>query len=117
MKKLTASWNDDTTTIILGEGIEILRNESLAGTPDLSTVVLPSTIKSIESNAFSSNVLGMANKKINFTYNGTMEEFQAISKASGWDAGLADNSTIHCTDGKAVLTRDWNKYTWNWTAN
>lgn len=117
VKKLTDSKWDDTKTINLGEGIEVLENESLAGTPSLSAVLLPSTLTSINEEAFSSNVLGLANKKITFTYNGSKADWDKVNKESRWDAGLADNSKVICSDGVYTLTRKWTDYTWNWKAN
>ena len=118
VSKLTSNLFDDTTTIILEEGIQVLKQESLAGTPDLNTVVLPSTLTTIENKTFSSNVLGMASKDISFTYNGTGAQWDAIDKQSGWDAGLADGVIITCSDGVYRLSRSWlGTYTWTWTPN
>lgn len=120
VEKLTASYWDDTKKIVLEEGIEILKSESLAGTPDLSEVSLPFTINTIEKKAFSSNVLGAATKKITFTYNGSKEDFEKITLVSGWDEGLGNGTTIICNDGNVYrLSRDGifgtGSYEWSWS--
>ena len=93
------------TTIIVGEGVETLKQNSLAYTEDLSVVHLPSTITTIEKNAFSRNnsvgaLVGQGDtKKLDIYFNGTMQEWKDIAKASDWHNGLKKGSRVICTDG------------------
>lgn len=105
-------------SIVLEEGVEKLNVESLAGTGNLEYVSLPSTLETIEKKAFSSNVLGFAEKEVTFDFNGTKAQWDAIAKADGWDEGLATGATVRCTDGYYELSVSgfsyWKEYEWTW---
>ena len=98
-------WNnyaDDVTTIIVGEGVETLVHNSLSYTPNLTTVYLPSTIKTMEKNTFSRNdILGNDKKVLTIHFNGTMAEWKAVvaNSNSSWAGGLKEGSVVNCTDG------------------
>lgn len=110
----------NVSKITINEGTEVIESESLAGTGNLKEVVLPSTLKTLSSKAFSSNVLGLAFKEMTITYNGTMEEFKALVQ-NGWDEGLDTGSKVICTDGVGTLKRTYyvigSRYDWTWTKN
>ena len=113
-------WASNVKKIVINEGTETIEKGALAGTPNLKEVNLPSTLKSLGSNAFSSNVAGLAFKDITITYAGTMAEFKALAK-SGWDEGLDDGAKVVCTDGVGTLKRVYyvfgSTYDWTWKAN
>lgn len=109
-------------TIIIGEGVEELVQNSLAYTSDLDTVKLPSTITTLGKNTFSRN-WGDDEKVLTIEFNGTMEEWKAINKNEDWHNGLKSGSTVKCSDGKFVLTMKeylwgaYESYTWTEISN
>ncbi len=109
------------TVIEIGEGVKQLNRNSLAYTSDLDTVKLPSTIETIDKNAFSRN-WGKDQKKLNIYFNGTMAEWKEIilNSHSEWHNGLQDGSRVICSDGYFELDRGFlglGGYTWNENPN
>ena len=111
-------WNnyaDGVKTITIEEGVEKLEWNSLAWTPNLTTVKLPSTINYLAKNTFSRNDLfGNDKKTLTIEFNGTMAQWKAILKNSdsSWDGGLKDGSVVKCTDGyfeldKGLFSSSW----------
>ena len=105
-----ADWDnfeESVETIVINEGVEILEHNSLAWTPNLSTVYLPSTITQMGKNTFSRNILlggfgrGDDKKELVIEYNGTMAQWQAVIANSdkNWDGGLKKGSRVNCIDG------------------
>ena len=102
-------------TVIIEEGVQVLKHNSIAYTSDLQTVQLPSTIEYLEGNAFSRN-FGDDRKKITINFNGTMAEWQEIvndprsnkdadGKFQNWCGGLKTGTRVNCTDGYFELDR------------
>jgi hypothetical protein len=116
-------------TIIIQEGVEELKGNSLAYTKDLDVVKLPSTITTLGKNTFSRN-FGDDKKVLQIIYNGTGDDFKKVMdnsvestgflSADLWYGGLKVNSTVECTDGTYTLTKAGgigSKGTWTWTPN
>ena len=98
-------WNnyaESVNTITIQEGIERLEWNSLAWTPNLSTVKLPSTITYLAKNTFSRNDLfGNDKKTLTIEFNGTKAQWKAIvaNSDSKWAGGLKRGSRVLCSDG------------------
>lgn len=111
-------WNNyakGVKSVIIGEGVERLEWNSLAWTPDLVTVKLPSTIEYLAKNTFSRNDLfGNDKKVLTIEFNGTKAEWKRIISNSdkAWDGGLQDGSVVRCIDGyfeldKGLFSSSW----------
>ena len=101
--------------VIIGEGVEELKHNSLAYTSDLDTVKLPSTIVKLEKNTFSRNsILGGDKKVLTIEYNGTMADWDRVvdNSVSNWHGGLKEGSVVKCSDGYFELSISWGQYTW-----
>lgn len=112
-----SDWNNyenTVTRITIEEGVERLEWNSLAWTPNLNTVDLPSTINYMAKNVFSRNDLfGNDKKVVTINFNGTKAEWKALlAKSDGdWDGGLKKNSVVKCSDGyfqlEGTLSLSW----------
>ena len=111
-------WNnyaDDVKNITIQEGVERLEWNSLAWTPNLTTVKLPSTINYLAKNTFSRNDLfGNDKKTLTIEFNGTKAQWKVLISNSdnSWDGGLKDGSVVKCTDGyfeldKGLFSSSW----------
>lgn len=106
-------------TIEVGEGVQVLNRNSLAYTSSLTTVKLPSTLKTIGKNAFSRN-FGNDKKVLTIEYNGTMAEWQTLiqNSHSDWHNGLRTGSVVKCSDGYFTLDRGFLELGgYKWTAH
>lgn len=112
------NYENNVKKITVGEGVETLGWNSLAWTPNLTEVYLPSTIKTMDKNVFSRNdIFGNDKKTLTINYNGTMAEWKAVvaNSNSDWYGGLKSGTVIKCIDGyfelKTGLFSDkWNEY-------
>ena len=94
---LSATIQGSVTKIEVQEGVEELSSRSFAGTPDLTEVWLPSTIKKLGSNTFS--IQGNDKKdELTIHFDGTKAQWDAIAKESNWAKGMRNGSMIICTD-------------------
>ena len=98
----TITVNGETVTLEQGDNITLdYPNEitSVIATSNtaLTYIQIPNTVTSIEDNAFTGCVA-----LTNFNYNGTMEQWGAITLGTDWnkDAGF---TVVHCTDGDVSL--------------
>lgn len=106
------NFEKNVKTIIIHEGVEVLEHNSLAWTPNLTSVKLPSTLTSLGKNTFSRNIAlggfgrGDDKKVLTIEFNGTKAEWKAILKNSdsNWDGGLKKGSVVKCSDGYFELT-------------
>lgn len=101
------NFEENVKSIIIGEGVERLEHNSLAWTPNLSTVKLPNTLKFMGKNTFSRNIAlggfgrGDDKKVLTIDYNGTKAEWKQVLANSNadWDGGLKKGSIVRCSDG------------------
>lgn len=94
--------------ITVEEGVENLGWNSLAWTPNLTEVNLPSTLQYMDKNVFSRNdIFGNDKKKLTINFNGTMAQWKAVlaNSNSDWDGGLKQDTVINCTDGYFKLEK------------
>ncbi len=108
------------TNITLPEGITYIGIETFSACYKLVSIVIPNSVTDIRRNAFS-NCSQLTDVTIpssvtrfgdiafdrcgnltSFTYEGTMEQWYAIEKESGWCPHIP--FTIHCTDGNIIIT-------------
>ena len=106
------AWNnfaEEVKTVTVGDGVERLEHNSLAYTPNLSTVYLPKSIRYLGKNTFSRNsITGDDKKVLTIDFNGTKSDWKALVSSSDkdWDGGLKKGSVVICSDGYFELTRE-----------
>ncbi len=81
------------TSITIPEGVMFIDWEAFRNCSDLTSVTIPSSVTSILFQAFCG-----CSSLTSITFNGTMEQWNAISKADNWDTSTGDY-TVVCTDG------------------
>ena len=98
----TITVNGETLTLEQGENITLdypneITSVKATNNTALTYIQIPNTVTSIEDNAFT----GCA-ALTNFNFNGTMEQWGAITLGTDWnkDAGF---TVVHCTDGDVTL--------------
>ena len=130
---LSGGWASSVQNVVIKEGVEEIKKQAFGDTQNLETVELPSTITKIEDSAFAGNLSNIGGiigyqKVLTIKYNGTKAEWDAVcenSKTSGqWEDGLAEGTTVICTDGTYTLTDKTYSYsnrqyvyTWTWADN
>jgi hypothetical protein len=81
-------------TIILPNNITSISNAIFADCASLTSVSIPASVTEIGNSAFSE-----CRSLTSINFGGTMEQWNAISKGSRWDADTG-NYTIYCLDGE-----------------
>lgn len=81
------------TSITIPEGVTGICYRTFDSCSNLKRITIPKTITNIESWVFDE-----CSNLVDIRYNSTIEDWNAISKDSGWDYGTS-SYTIHCTDG------------------
>lgn len=128
-----SNWNnyaESIEIIIVEEGVVSLEDtysedtdNSLAYTPNLKKVYLPSTLEYMGKNTFSRNY-GDDKKAITIVYNGTITMWESVMNASVynqgglfgigsayWYGGLQSGTKVICTDGYFLYDgNDWDMY-------
>lgn len=89
------------SSVIIQEGVTEIASNAFAGTAGLKKVEVPSSVKSVGANAFSSNWGTLSKKKVAIKYDGTWEEWTKIC-GNNWDSGLADGSTVECIGDESI---------------
>lgn len=84
-------------TLTISEGVETIGDSAFYGCTGLRELYLPSTLMRIGNYAFYS----IPTARLAIKYNGTVKQFQQMSKAPFWWDGF-DNITVSCTDGEYV---------------
>lgn len=80
-------------TATFENGITVIPYGIFRGCTSLTDVNIPVTVTSIEEQVFD-----ICRSLTNINYAGTKTQWNAITKANGWDSGT-NNYTVHCTDG------------------
>ena len=80
---------------VLPEGVEVIGLWSLYGAEELTSVTVPTTVTNIENFAFGNCSLG------SIIYNGSLDEWNAISKGPSWNNGTP-SYTVYCNDGEVT---------------
>lgn len=81
------------TDITIPDSVTYIGNEVFSGCAGLVGIVIPYGVISIGDGVFSG-----CTSLTSITFKGTMAQWGAVAKASGWDTDTGPY-TIHCTDG------------------
>ena len=84
------------TDITIPDSVTYIGNEVFSGCAGLVGIVIPYGVISIGDGVFSG-----CTSLTSITFKGTMAQWGAVAKASGWDTDTGPY-TIHCTDGDIV---------------
>lgn len=84
-------------TSVVIPNISVIDYFTFAECKSLSSVTIPSTVTNINYSAF-----GQCESLASITYDGTMAEWQNISKFPGWISN-APTTVVHCTDGDVPI--------------
>jgi len=82
------------TEISIPDGINTIKSGLCALCYSLRSVKIPNSVTTIESGAFY-----FCPKLNSIEFSGTVDEWNSISKADGWDSECG-NYTVYCTDGR-----------------
>lgn len=85
--------SNKNTSVVLPEGLEVINASSFDENKKLESIEIPNTVKNIKMYAFR-----LCESLRTITFNGTIDQWQGITKESGWDNGLS-KYTIYCTNG------------------
>lgn len=81
------------TSINISNGVTSIGSMAFSGCSSLTSIVIPDSETNIGWHTFA-----YCSGLTDITFNGTMEQWNAIDKASGWDLNTG-SYVIHCTDG------------------
>ena len=84
---------DKVTQVIIPAGTTAIGASAFNGCDMLTTVNIPESVTDIYYRAFRACPLTTIN------YDGTIEQWNAINKISGWDEGVTTSYTVICSDG------------------
>ena len=92
--------NDTNSNVIIPDyvgniPVKEISKEAAAGFSNLHSITIPNTITLIGANAFAESAgLFSGGETITIYFEGTMEQWNEITKESGWDSGLGTGSRI-----------------------
>ena len=78
--------------------LETIRNGAFFNCTSLSSVTIPNSVTTIGNGAFY-NCTSLSN--INF--NGTIAQWKAITKGTGWNISVPSTTKVTCTDGQTTM--------------
>lgn len=112
---------DELTKVVIGNGVTIIGTSAFNQCTALTNITIPNSVTKIQAAAFqqctslASITIGSGITSIgegsfsscrsltNISFNGTMEQWNAIEKNKDWDSNTG-NYTVYCTDGE--ITKD-----------
>ena len=89
---------ENITSIVIPDGVTNIGMYALASCWNLTNVTIPNSVIGFEEGAFSDS-----NNLVNITFSGTIEQWNAITKADYWDDGTGEY-IIYCSDGNLNKT-------------
>lgn len=98
---LNGAFEDCTNleSVTIPEGVEGIGSAAFSGCTNLTTISIPSTVCDISGDGrFAVGAFANCTSLTDIYYNGTEEQWNAISLEDGWDINTG-SYTIHCTDG------------------
>lgn len=84
-------------SVIIPYGVSIIDFNAFTACTNMTSVILPNTVITIGKSAFSS-----CNKLTSIAYEGTVEQWNVITKGSGWNF-LVPATYVQCSDGQVAL--------------
>ena len=93
------------TSIVIPDGITSIPDHLFEYNESLQSITIPNSVTSIGAWVFYYNL-----SLSSITFKGTVEQWNAIAKADGWDE-LAGNYTIYCTDGFTCKNHNYESIT------
>ena len=87
------SYCSSLKSVTFGNGVTSISSDTFYKCSSLESITIPDSVRSIGSSAFS-----YCSNLTRITFNGTMAQWNTISKGSNWNRDTG-NYTIHCTDG------------------
>lgn len=85
------------TSITIGNGVTIIGHAAFRSCTSLTSISIPDSVTSIEYYAF-----GWCNGLTSITFNGTIAQWNAVSKGESWKTGVSATEVV-CTDGTASI--------------
>ena len=81
------------TSVTIPDKVTMIDSWAFCNCENLTSITIPSSLKDLGGCIF-----GRCDKLRDILFKGTVEQWEAISKSSAWNAAMT-NYTIHCTDG------------------
>ena len=81
------------TSVTVPDKVTSIDSWAFCSCKNLTSITIPSSLKNLGGCVF-----GHCNNLRDIIFKGTVEQWEAISKSSAWNAAMT-NYTIHCTDG------------------
>lgn len=88
------------TSIVIPDGVKTIVANTFSGCTALESVTLPASLTSIGSNAFKNCEYLHLN---GITFCGTIAQWAAVYKTTGWSVGVNASCKVHCTDGDVSI--------------
>ena len=82
------------TSVTIGKGVTSIGDRAFEGCSGLTNITIPDSVTSIGNYSFFG-----CNKLTTIVFNGTIEQWNAISKEHKWDNGISSSCKIICSDG------------------
>lgn len=81
-------------TVNIPDSVLLISNHVFRGCTSLTSVTIPNSVTSIGDYVFY-----LCSNLTSITYNGTTEQWNAITKGNGWKDNVPSTCIVHCTDG------------------
>ena len=95
---LVKAKSTDITSCVINVNIDVIDVYAFSGCSSLTSITIPDNVTSIGSGAFSG-----CSSLTSIIFNGTMAQWQAISKGNNWIYGVPSNCVLYCTDGDKYI--------------
>ena len=89
------------TSVTIGEGVTSIGEYAFYGCSGLTSVIIPDSVTSIGERAFG-ECLGLTS----VTFEGTVEEWNAIEKWYGWLESFCPVTEVECSDGTVSVEKE-----------
>ena len=90
---------DELTSVTIPDGVTRIGNYAFAGCIELTSVTIPNNVTSIDNDAF----FGCSRLK-SIIFNGTIAQWNAVSKGNYWKLDVPRTCKVVCTDGEIPIS-------------
>lgn len=90
---------DELTSVTIPDGVTRIGNYAFAGCIELTSVTIPDSVTSIDNDAF----FGCSRLK-SIIFNGTIAQWNAVSKGNYWKLDVPRTCKVICTDGEIPIS-------------